>query len=88
MKAFETEDGLILEVLVKPRCRAFRLAILENEITIFCREEPTKWKANKEIVRELSKLFHKKVEIISGFSSKQKKLLIRDAKESDVEPFE
>jgi uncharacterized protein (TIGR00251 family) len=86
VNAFETKDGLILEVLVKPRCKTFRLVAEGDEITVFCRKEPVKGKVNKEITKELSKLFRKRVEIVSGFSSRQKKLLIRDAKKSDVEP--
>jgi len=40
---------------------------------------------NKELVKEFSRLFHKRVELISGFTSKQKVLLIRDADRKEVE---
>lgn len=86
MKVIETKDGLILEVLVRPRSRAFRLVAEGDEIVVFCREEPVKGRANKEIIHEFSKLFHRRVEIISGFSSRRKKLLIWGAKAGDVEP--
>jgi uncharacterized protein (TIGR00251 family) len=37
-----------------------------------------KGKVNKELVKELSRLFKRRVEIVSGFTSRQKKILIRD----------
>jgi uncharacterized protein (TIGR00251 family) len=86
VKGIETKDGLILEILVRPRSRAFRLVADGDEIVVFCREEPVKGRANKEITHEFSKLFHMRVEIISGFSSRHKKLLIWGAKSGDVEP--
>jgi uncharacterized protein (TIGR00251 family) len=85
MKAIETKDGLILEVYVKPRSKTFRIVVDKDEIVVFCQEEPAKGKVNREITRELSKLFRKKVEITSGFSSRQKKLLIKGAKKGDAE---
>ena len=85
MKAIETRDGLILEIIVKPRSKAFRIVVEEDDIAIFCREEPIKGKVNNEIMRELSRLFRRDVRIISGFSSRQKKLLIRGTKKSEFE---
>lgn len=85
MKVSETKEGSILEVLVKPRCEAFRIIVEGDDITVFCTEEPSKGKANREIIKEFSRLFHRKVELVSGFSSKQKKLLIRDVRKSEVE---
>jgi uncharacterized protein YggU (UPF0235/DUF167 family) len=40
---------------------------------------------NKEIVKAFSKLFHAKVEIVSGLTSKQKRLLIKGVAKSEVE---
>jgi uncharacterized protein (TIGR00251 family) len=57
----------------------------EDEIVVFCEEEPVKGKVNKELIKKFSRLFHKEVELVSGFASKQKKLLIRNAKRSDIE---
>ena len=87
MKTTETKDGLIIEALVKTRSRAFDINVENDEIVIMCTEEPTKGKANKEIVKELSKILHKRVEIVFGFSSRYKRLLIRDAKKGDVDTF-
>jgi uncharacterized protein (TIGR00251 family) len=85
MKITETKNGTIIEVFVKPNSPKFKVAIDEDEIVVHCTEEPVKGKVNKELIKELSKLFHVKVEIISGLTSKQKKLLINGVGKSDVE---
>lgn len=77
MKITETKDGSIIEVFVKPNSKKFEVTIDDDEIVVFCTEEPVKGKVNKELVKELSRLFHHKVEIVSGFTSKQKRLLIK-----------
>ena len=84
MKIHETKHGVILEVFVKPRSKEFKILANKDEIVIFCRKEPIKGKVNREIIKEFSKFFHKEVELISGFTSKQKRLLIKDAKMMDV----
>jgi uncharacterized protein YggU (UPF0235/DUF167 family) len=40
---------------------------------------------NKELVKELSRLFHKPVEFVSGFTSKEKRLLVRGVTMREVE---
>jgi uncharacterized protein (TIGR00251 family) len=85
MKVQETKQGMILEISVKPRSKEFKIMFEGDEIVVFCREEPVKGKVNKELIKELSRLFHRKVELVSGFTSKQKRLLIKDAKEGEVE---
>jgi uncharacterized protein (TIGR00251 family) len=85
MKIGEVKEGAVLEVFVKPRSKEFKIAVENGEIVIFCREEPVKGKANKEIIKELSRLFGKKVELVSGFSSRQKRLLVKDIKRSEAE---
>ena len=85
MKVQETKQGMILEVSVKPRSKEFKIIVEGDEIVVFCREEPVKGKVNKELIKELSRLFHRKVELVSGFTSKQKRLLIKAAEKSEVE---
>jgi len=84
MKLLQVPQGTILEIRVKPRSREFRMK-LNDELVIFCRETPVKGRVNKELVKQLSRLFKKKVEIISGVTSKQKKVLVRDAEVKEVE---
>ena len=85
MKINEVKDGVILEVNVKPNSKEFKIAVEGDEIVVSCVEKPVKGKVNKELVKEFSRLFHNKVELVSGFASKQKKLLIRGLGKSEVE---
>jgi uncharacterized protein (TIGR00251 family) len=85
MKISETKEGTVIEVFVKPNSAKFDLMIDGDEILVFCMEEPVKGRVNKELIKELSRLFHSKVEIVSGFASKQKRLLIKGIGKSEVE---
>jgi uncharacterized protein (TIGR00251 family) len=60
--------------------------IIDGEnIVVFCTEEPVKGRVNKEIIKELTRLFHRKVELVSGYSSKEKKLFVRDITKGEIE---
>jgi hypothetical protein len=85
LKINEVKDGVILEVNVKPQSKKFKIIIEDDEIVVCCRETPVKGKVNKELVKEFSKLFHSEVKLVSGFTSKQKKLLIWHLGKNDVE---
>ena len=85
MNIRETKEGTILEVFVKPNSAKFQVVVEDYEFAVFCTEEPVKGKVNRELVKELSRLFHAKVEIVSGFASKQKMLLITGIAKSEVE---
>jgi uncharacterized protein (TIGR00251 family) len=85
MKITETKNGVVIEMFVKPNQPKFGVKVYDDEIIILCTDEPVKGKVNKEIIKELSRLFHAKVELVSGFTSKQKKLLIAGAAKSEVE---
>ena len=85
MKTVETKEGLIIEVTVRPRARDFKILVEGEEIIVHCKEEPTKGKVNKELLKALSKLFHAKVELVSGLTSRQKQLLVRGVERKEVE---
>ncbi len=85
MKLIETKEGTVIEVLVKPNQPKFSVKLDGDEITVFCTEAPVKGKVNRELVKELSKFFHAEIEIVSGLTSKQKQLLIRNISGSEVE---
>ena len=85
MRINEVKDGVILDVNVKPNSKEFKIVVEEDKIVVFCVEEPVKGKVNKELVKEFSRLFHSKVELVSGFTSRQKKLLIRGFRKSETE---
>jgi len=85
MKIQKTKQGVMLEVYVKPRSKEFKIVAEGEEIIVFCREEPVRGKVNKELIKQLSRVFHKNVKLVSGFTSKQKKVLVKDAAKSEVE---
>lgn len=85
MKITETKNGTVIEVFVKTNQPKFNIKADGDEIIVFCTEKPVKGKVNKEIIKELSKLFHAQIEIISGLTSKQKRLLITGAAKSEME---
>lgn len=85
MNITETKEGSTIEVFVKPKSREFKITVEADEIVVFCTEEPVKGRVNKELVKELSRLLKKRVELISGFASKKKRLLIKGISRSEVE---
>jgi uncharacterized protein len=85
MNLTETKDGVVIEVFVKPNSPKFEVAVEGNEIIVRCTQEPTKGKVNKELVKALSKLLHANVELVSGATSRQKRLLVRGTKKDAVE---
>jgi uncharacterized protein (TIGR00251 family) len=87
MRVTETKEGCVLEVTVKPRSRNFKVTVKGEDIVVSCTEEPVKGKVNKEIVKEFSKMFHRQVELVSGFASREKRLLVKNAKKIEVEEF-
>ncbi|MFB0501357.1 MAG: DUF167 domain-containing protein [Candidatus Bathyarchaeia archaeon] len=78
MKLQKTSGGVVIDVHVKPDSKQFRLAVELDELVVFCRKTPVKGRVNRELIREFSRLFKRRVEILSGFSSRHKKVLIRD----------
>ena len=84
MKLQQTAQGTIIEIIVKPNSKQFQVKTEGDEFVVFCHEAPVKSKVNRELIKQLSKLFKRKVEIISGFSSRQKKVLIADVSTEKV----
>ncbi len=85
MSIAETKDGVILTVYVKPNSPKFKIVLEGGEVVVYATEEPEKGKVNKEIIKELTKLFHSPVEIASGATSKQKRLLLRGVQKAEAE---
>ena len=84
MKLLKTAHGVVLDVHVKPNSKKFRVELDGDEVVVSCREAPVKGKVNRELVKKLSRLFNRRVELVSGFSSRKKKLLIRDIEAEEV----
>jgi len=78
MKLQETAQGVVLDVHVKPKSKKFRVEVDGEEVVVSCREAPVKGKVNRELLKQLSRLFGRKVELVSGFTSRQKRFLISD----------
>ena len=85
MSISEAKDGIILTVFVKPNSPEFKIEFDGNEIIVHSTEEPEKGKVNKEIIKEFTKLLHTKVELTSGFTSKEKQLFVKGMGEQQVE---
>ncbi len=85
MKLTETKDGTIIEVYVKPNSAKFEVTVEGDEIVVRSTEEPEKGKVNKEIVKQLTKLFHTQVDLVSGATSRQKRFLVKDFKKNVIE---
>jgi uncharacterized protein len=85
MKLNETKNGTIIEVYAKPNQPEFKIAIEGEEIVIFSTEEPVKGRVNKEIIKELTKLFQVSVELVSGSTSKKKRLMVKGLGKNETE---
>ena len=85
MKTIESKNGIIIEVFVKPKSPKFEIFLEEDELIVRCTEEPFKGKVNKELLKALARFFHTNVELVSGATSKQKRLLLRNIEKSEVE---
>jgi uncharacterized protein len=85
MKLTETKEGTVIEVYVKPGSQKFEVTVEGDEVVVRCTEEPEKGKANREIVKHLAKLFHAPVDLVSGTTSRQKRLLLHGLTKSETE---
>ena len=81
----ETSEGIIFGVHVKPNSKEFRLQFDGDGLVVLCREAPVKGKVNKELLKRLSRLFGRKVELVSGFTSREKKFLVKDISAGEAE---
>jgi uncharacterized protein len=85
MSIKETKDGALLSIFVKPNSPKFKIELDGSEIVVYATKEPEKGKVNKEIIKELTRIVHSKVEITSGFTSKEKQLLVKGMKKVQIE---
>lgn len=76
-------SGILLTVKVKPNSPQFSIKF-NDQIIIHCKSHPEKNKANLEIIKELKRIFDRKVEIILGLKSKKKKILIHNITEDGI----
>ena len=81
----ETSEGIIFGVHVKPNSKEFRLQLDGDSLVVLCHEAPVKGKVNKELLKRFSRLFGRKVELVSGFTSREKKFLVKEISAEEVE---
>jgi uncharacterized protein (TIGR00251 family) len=84
MRLLEAAEGVVLEVYIKPGSKRFRVELECNEVVVSCSRTPVKNRVNRELVRELSRLFNRRVELVSGFSSRHKRVLISNIEVDQV----
>ena len=76
MELRKVSGGVVVAVFVKPNSGQFQLKVEGDELVVLCRESPVKGRVNKELIKELSRIFKKRVKIVAGLTSRQKKILI------------
>ena len=69
---------------IKPSSKEFRLKIQYDELVALCTEAPIRGKVNNELLKQFSRIFGRKVELVSGFTSKKKKILVRSIETDEV----
>ena len=84
MKLLKTDKRVVLDIYVKPNSREFKLEVEHDELVACCKESPVKGRVNRELIKELSRVFRRRVEIASGLTSKQKRVLIMDISPDEV----
>lgn len=81
----EVRGGVLLSVRVRPGSREFRLKASVDALLLDVTNLPVKGKVNREIIKELGRLFSCEVEIVKGFKSRGKLVLLRGLGVEDVE---
>jgi uncharacterized protein (TIGR00251 family) len=84
MSINQTKDGVTITIFVKTNAPKFSIELDNDEIIVHSSEETKRGKVNREIQRELTKLFKSPVKFVSGLTSRQKVLLIMDANKTQV----
>lgn len=77
------DSGVVLNVFVKPKSGRSEVFFDENEgfIVVFLKSPPVGGKANKELVKILSKalgLSSSKIKIVKGLKSREKQVLVEE----------
>jgi len=81
----EANGGVILSIFVKPNSAKFKIELDGDEVVVYATEAPEKGKVNREIIKELTKLLHVQVELVSGFTSRQKQFIVKGIDKQQLE---
>jgi len=85
MSIKETKDGVLISIFVKPNSPKFKIELDGEEIVVYATEVPEKGKANKEILKEMTRFFGVKVELVAGATSKEKQLFLNGLTKQQAE---
>jgi len=83
----EIEEGVLVDIEVSPNSDKFSISGYNewrDEIQLRIKSIPQKGKANKEIIKEFTKLTGSSIEIVSGLKSQHKTLKIYDLSKRDL----
>ncbi len=76
-----------MDIEVSPNSKKFEISDFNdwrNRIEIRIKQVPQKGKANKEICKEMSKIFNCEVAIFKGEKSSQKTLVFKNSSKDDI----
>jgi uncharacterized protein len=76
MSIKETKDGVLISIFAKPNSSKFKIELDGGEIVVHATEVPEKGKVNREIIKEMTRFFGVKVELVSGTTSKEKQFYL------------
>ena len=87
-KAISQKDNdVLIEIEVSPNSKKFEFSGFNewrNTFEIRIKQVPQKGKANKEIIKGLSKFFNKEIVIFKGEKSSRKTILIKNASKDEI----
>ncbi len=83
MRMEKMTDGVLIDVRVKPRAPSFRI-VVNDELVVLCKKSPVDGKVNRELITGLSRILGSEVQIVSGFHSRKKRILIRGLGEDEI----
>ena len=83
----ETKDGVLIKIYVQPKAKKNEIDRVDEwrgRLKVRIKAPPVEGKANKELVKFLSKLLGAEVILVRGETSREKDLLVRGAGKEEV----
>ncbi len=86
----ESENNVFLQLQVKPNSKKQEIVVdsLDKKITIFVKAQPDKGKANKELLKFMTKILDKTssdISIVAGQTSRDKTIIVKNDTKQNVE---
>ena len=83
----ENKEGVILQIYVQPKAKKNEIEGIDEwrgRLKVKVKAPPVGGKANKELVKFLSKLLGAEVELVKGETSREKDVLVRGMMAEEV----